>query len=290
MLYVLFLLGACVGSFLNVCIYRWPKGLSVVSPGSYCPICKKSIPWFCNIPIFSFIALRGRAQCCKARLHWRDFAVEGFSAIFFVLNFKAYPVPMGLMNTAFFCCLVVASGIDLDAMFIPDSLSLGGLLGTLILALASPFWGTHRIPWDSLAGSFYTTVGALASAAFGAGALLLIAFAAEKIFRQEAIGMGDIKLMAFIGAFCGWQGALFSIFVGSMLGTVVLTPLLVFQKLKGKQLHGQKQWAEQCRLDPSLKSLDPTYLRVPFGPWLSLAAIVYVLFFKLKVSPGTFLY
>ncbi len=290
MMYVLFLLGACVGSFLNVCIYRWPKGLSVVSPGSYCPICKKSIPWFCNIPIVSFIILRGKAQCCEARLQWRDFAVEVFSAIFFVLNFKAYPVSMGLMNAAFFCCLIVASGIDLDAMFIPDSLTLGGLVGTLVLAITHACFGTHLIPLGSLAGSFYATVGTLASAAFGSGFLLLIAFAAEKIFRQEAIGMGDIKLMAFIGGFCGWQGALFSIFVGSMLGSLVLIPLMGIQKLRGKRLHGQKQWAEQCRLDPSLKNLDPTRLRVPFGPWLSLAAIVYVLFFKLKVSPGTFLY
>ncbi len=289
-MYVLFLWGACLGSFLNVCIYRWPRGLSVVRPRSYCPNCKKSIPWFYNIPILSFIVLKGKAQCCHLRLSWQDFGVEVFSAIFLVLNFKAYPLSLGLMNTAFFCCLIVASGIDLDAMFIPDSLTLGGLLGTLVLAVTHAYCGTHLICLDSLAGSFYTAVSILASAAFGAGFLLLIAFAAEKIFRQEAIGMGDIKLMAFIGAFCGWPGAVFSIFVGSMLGTIILVPIIGVQKLTGKRLHGQKQWAEQCRLDPSLKNLDSTRLRVPFGPWLSLAAIFYVLFFKLKVSPGTFLY
>ncbi len=288
MIYVLFLLGACVGSFLNVCIYRWPKGLSVVSPRSYCPICKKSIPWFYNIPIVSFIILRGKAQCCEARLQWRDFGVEVFSAIFFVLNFKAYPVSTGLMNAAFFCCLIVASGIDLDAMYIPDSLTLGGLVGTLMLVVVSPLFTQGLGSLSVLEGALETGIVTLANASFGAGFLLLIACAAEKIFRQEAIGMGDIKLLAFIGGFCGWQGALFSLFVGSMLGSIVLIPLMGIQKLKGKRLHGQKQWAEQCRLDPSLTALDPTRLRVPFGPWLSLAAIAYVLFFKLKVSPGTF--
>ncbi len=106
-MYVLFLWGACLGSFLNVCIYRWPRGLSVVSPRSYCPNCKKSIPWFYNIPILSFIVLKGKAQCCHLRLSWQDFGVEVFSAIFLVLNFKAYLLSLGLMNTAFFCCLVV---------------------------------------------------------------------------------------------------------------------------------------------------------------------------------------
>lgn len=290
MSFFFFLLGACVGSFLNVCIYRWPRGFSVISPRSYCPACKKAIPWYVNIPILSFILLRGKAQCCKAKLPWRDFAVEVLSAIFFVLNFQAYEGVSGVLNLIFFGCLVIASGIDLDFMVIPDALSLGGLVGAIGIGFANPLLHTPMLGLGGLASSVYGGFSALASASFGAGFLLLIAFAAEKILDQEAIGMGDIKLMAFIGAFCGWQGTLFSIFIGSMLGSVILLPLITLQKLKGKKIHGQTQWAEQCRLDPSLQALDASRLRVPFGPWLSLAALIYILFFKFKVPSSMFLY
>lgn len=290
MMSLFFILGACIGSFLNVCIHRLPLGQSVISPRSFCPNCKGSIPWYHNVPIISFLILRGKAACCGSSIPQRHLWVELLSAVFFVFNFKYYPLPLALINTIFLSCLIVASGIDLDYMYIPDRLTLGGLSGALVLALATPFLGKHYVPLSPLLGSFYAFVGALASASFGAGLLLLISFLAEKLLGQEAIGMGDIKLMAFIGAFCSWQGALFALFVGSMLGSAILLPIICFQKIRGVKPHGHKQWQVQCSLDPALDSLDKNRLRVPFGPWLSLAASIYVLFFKLKISPGTFLY
>lgn len=290
MLIVFFVLGACVGSFLNVCIDRWPLGQSVISPRSFCAGCKATIPWYHNVPIISFLILRGRGACCGSSIGQRHLWVELLSAVCFVLNFKYYPLGPALSNAVFLSVLIVASGIDLNHMYIPDALTLGGLSGALVLSLASPFLSTHTIPLSPLVGSFYAFVGALASASFGAGLLLLISFLAEKLLGQEAIGMGDIKLMAFIGAFCGWQGALFALFGGSMLGSLILVPMICFQKIRGLKPHGHKQWEAQCRLDPSLESLDKNCLRVPFGPWLSLAASIYVLFFKLKIGPGTFLY
>ncbi|MBF8258055.1 MAG: Type 4 prepilin-like protein leader peptide-processing enzyme [Actinobacteria bacterium] len=229
-----FVAGACVGSFLNVLIHRLPREESIVRPGSRCPACCRPIPPWENIPLASFVILGGRCRGCGNRISMRYPAVEALTAAGFALH--AYVDGFGvilLRDLIFFSLLVPIVFIDIDHRIIPDELSLGGLAAGLLLSF---------LPGGDWKGS-------LLGGVLGGGILFGTAFAYEKMTGREGMGGGDIKLIAMVGAFLGWKGALFTIFCGSLLGTA--GGLLAMRK-----------------------GTDGLKTAIPFGPYLCAAALI----------------
>jgi len=198
-----FLIGACIGSFLNVVIHRLPRGESIVSPRSRCPGCGRAIGAWENIPIVSFLILGGKCAGCGGAISWRYPAVEFLTAAGFaaILLLDGLGIP-ALRDLLFFSLLVPIAFIDIDHRIIPDELSLGGLAAGLLLSL---------LPGGEWKGS-------VAGALLGGGILYATAFLYEKVRGAEGMGGGDIKLLAMIGAFIGWRGTLATIFLGAALG------------------------------------------------------------------------
>lgn len=236
---VVLVFGLCIGSFLNVCIYRLPAGKSIVFPASHCPQCGTSIRIYDNIPVFGWLMLRGRCRDCDARIPWRYPAVELLAGGFAM----AIVAKFGLSTEAaiyflFTVILIVITFIDIDHRIIPDRITLPGIPLAFIAALFLP-----RMTWQT------SLIGILA----GGGSLLLVAIGYATITGKEGMGGGDIKLLAMIGALCGWQGVLFTVFFGSLLGAVT-----GIAAMRGS---GEKM-----------------KLAIPFGPFLSVGAIGFVFF------------
>lgn len=212
------LVGLAIGSFLNVVILRLPRGESVVSPGSRCPSCGTSLRWYHNVPLLSWIALRGRCASCRAWIGWQYPLVEAATAAIWAGNVAAYGVePQAARAIAFLTLLLAIAVTDARSYIIPDELSLGGaVLGVALAALP----GDPSMP-DAV-------IGAVA----GGGVLWLVAIFGTWALRKEAMGGGDIKMMTMIGAFLGWKGALLTVFLAALAGTLVFVPLaLRSQKL-----------------------------------------------------------
>ncbi|MCX7808623.1 MAG: prepilin peptidase, partial [Deltaproteobacteria bacterium] len=206
--------GAVWGSFFNVAIHRWPRGLSVLSPPSHCPACGSPIPPWLNVPVFSYIALRGKARCCGAEIPIRYLLVEVLSAFLglaiaerFLLNQPGHALGPAFLETlayfAFSGALLIATFVDLEHTEIPDESSLGGMAIGLL-----------SLPWRDLDPM---------DAAVGAGAayllsMLLPIWAWEQITGQRGMGEGDAKLLGCIGAFLGWQGVIFVVIASSVQG------------------------------------------------------------------------
>ena len=230
-----FLFGTVVGSFLNVCIARIPKEQSVIVPGSRCPACQAPIRALDNIPLLSFAILRGRCRSCQHPISWRYPVVEALTGILFALTVARFGVTL---QTAFLFTflsgLVSVSFIDLDHQIIPNAITLPGIpLGLLAgLLLGQP-------PLlDRL-------MGALA----GAGFLYLVLLYGGVLLGQEAMGEGDLNLIALVGAFLGWRAVVITILVGCLVGSVVGIGLIGMRRL-GRRQH------------------------MPFGPFLALGAVV----------------
>jgi leader peptidase (prepilin peptidase)/N-methyltransferase len=251
--FCVFVIGACVGSFLCVCIERIPKGQSIIFPRSRCR-CGAPIPWYLNLPIVSWCWLRGKARCCGVSIPARYLVLELMTAFLFLALWRVGSPREWFVNAIFVSLLVVMSCIDLDTMEIPDGLSLGGLVLGLVLACFIP-----RPLLSSVSGISWMSFGiALRGALMGSSLLLWIAIFGEKCCGREALGFGDIKLMGCIGAFLGTQGAVFAIFGGSFLGVLILIPYI---------LHSHFRYGKSWTMTTP----------VPFGPFLSLGAIAYVL-------------
>jgi leader peptidase (prepilin peptidase)/N-methyltransferase len=208
--------GALVGSFLNVCILRWPKEESVIKPRSHCPGCGKLIAWYDNIPIVSWLILRGKCRHCKNGISFQYPLIELSVALIWV--FMAWRYGLGvkaLSGAVFFTILLGIALTDAREYIIPDEFSLGGLvIGVLF----------------SIAGGFGGIVTALLGAAVGFALLWGVGAAGTRLFKEDAMGGGDIKMMAMVGAFVGWQGVLLTVFLGALLGTLIFVPLSVFGK------------------------------------------------------------
>jgi leader peptidase (prepilin peptidase)/N-methyltransferase len=253
---LIFLLGACFGSFFNVCITRIPKNISIIFPRSRCN-CGQSIPFFLNIPIVSWLILRGKARCCGRRLEFQYIFLEILTAILFLLLWQKSDPWEFLVYGIFFGLLIVASGIDFATMTIPDRCTIGGaVLGVLGSVLLSHFSKGNYI----FCGGIVSIRGML----LGSSVLLWIAVFAELILNKEAIGFGDVKLMGCIGAFLGTKGAIFSIFGGTCLGMITLFPIWWLCNRKKSEI----------KMGSSL----------PFGPFLALGAVSYLLFFETMVD------
>ncbi|MEA2600864.1 MAG: leader peptidase (prepilin peptidase) / N-methyltransferase [Acidobacteriota bacterium] len=216
-------LGLIVGSYLNVVIYRLPLGISTVLPRSRCPECGAAIRARDNVPVVSFLLLRGRCRACGARISGRYPLIEGATALLFLGCYLRFGASFEALAGALFCALMVALAIiDLDHMILPDVLTWPGIVVGILL---QPLLSWARLgpgPWRALAG------GAL-GAAVGAGILLAVWGGWYLLRREEGMGLGDVKMLAAIGAFLGWQGVLVSLFFAALSGSAVGVGLMAWR-------------------------------------------------------------
>lgn len=216
------LIGLLIGSFLNVCIYRMPRDLSVVRPRSFCPACNSSIAWFDNVPVVSYVALRGCCRHCRTRVSLRYPLVEILTgALFFVIV-----LPLGISLPALKYCLFSALLVglvfsDLEQRILPDEFTLGGCAAGLLLAVVVPMdWGYAHLLLPSLGERWRSVVDSALGAVFVSGFLWMVGTLYSKVRHKEGLGLGDVKMIAMIGAFLGFQGAFQALIFGSILGSV----------------------------------------------------------------------
>ena len=258
----LFLFGSCIGSFLNVCIDRWVKNQSVIKPRSHCPYCKKNIPWYLNIPVLTWLLLKGKTRCCGKPIPFRYFLSEigiGLLAVFTFTFANSLAVPCFVL----LCLLWIAFWSDCETMLIPDQVTLGGLLFGILFSAFYPQIQLSQNTFEAVKESFI-------GMCVGAGGLFLVASIAECFVNEEALGLGDMKLLGCIGAFLGTSGCLYALLLGSMLGTLFIVLHGIFIKL--------------------FQSKATIHRRMAFGPFLALGAMVYmVLVLWMRVDPRYFL-
>lgn len=273
-----FVLGAIVGSFLNVCIYRIPTGQSIVRPGSHC-VCGRPIAWFDNLPILSWLLLRGRARCCGKPFSVRYPFVELLTALLFLACWLLFPPAKAVCGMVFLSVLVCATFIDLDHMVIPDPFTIGAGVAGVLLSLALPALHGQASDFFLLA-SLHSGLAALLGLLIGSGLVLWIALLAEIVLKKEAMGFGDVKFVGAIGAFAGWQGAVFAIFGGAIVGTLWFALALLGQKLLPRKTPPPAPRPESAAADPAPAAAPALGfgMHVPFGPMLAIAGALYFLF------------
>ena len=232
-------MGLCIGSFLNVCIYRLPESKSIVHPRSMCPNCDTLIPFYDNIPLFSYLWLKGQCRRCKVKISMRYPMVELLGGLVALGTYLRFGLTIEtLIYYVFIAALLVVTFIDLDHRIIPDVITLPGIPICFAASFALPAI-TYK---DALLGILV-----------GGGSLFLVAWVYTLLTKKEGMGGGDIKLLAMMGAIVGWQGVLFTIFVASLVGTLAGFAVML-QSRKGMKL------------------------AVPFGPFLSIGSITYIFF------------
>ncbi len=254
------LFGAMIGSFLNVCICRIPEGKSIVTPGSHCPQCGKAIRWYDNLPVISFLLLRGRCRHCRRSISVQYPLVEGITALLSLLLFIRFgPSLQYVIYFAFTAALVVITVIDLYHQIIPNGISLPGIAAGL---LASWFLPNPALMDGLLRGLVFQAarigvnlsnhaafVDALLGIVLGGGSLLLVIQLYYWLRKGEGMGGGDVKLLAMVGAFLGWKAVIVTIIFSSFIGSIVGVAVMVW---KGKDLK----------------------YAIPYGPFLSLGAVI----------------
>jgi leader peptidase (prepilin peptidase)/N-methyltransferase len=237
-----FLFGISFGSFFNVLIYRLPAQKSLLKPPSHCPKCKNKIRFYDNVPLLSFLILRGKCRHCGARISWRYPAVEILAGILVVLAIYRFGFSIKGFEAALLSLLFVPIFfIDLEHWIIPDSLD----LPWIPIGLAAGF----------LPGAFVNWSGALIGALVGGGVFFLIMWLGKIVFKKEAMGFGDVKLAAMLGAFMGWKNLLLVLIMASFLGSLVGVALIIVSRK-------QEQRATS----------------VPFGPFLVTATLIAIYF------------
>ena len=209
------LFGLLVGSFLNVCIFRLPRGTSIVWPASACGSCKRELRWFENIPIVSWVVLGAKCARCKAPISLQYPLVEAITAGLFVLVAATTPAgPQLAARLLFVCALIVLFGIDLEHQILPNSITLPGtVIGVLFSLIGPPGWRA------SLLGVL-----------LGGGVLYAIAWGYYAVRREEGLGMGDVKMLGMIGAFLGWQAVLLTLVLASLSGAVIGVAMVALQR------------------------------------------------------------
>ncbi len=232
------LLGLVIGSFLNVVIGRLPAGESIVSPRSCCPHCRTPIAWYDNVPVLSFLLLRGRCRRCGERISLQYPLVEAVMGGLAVALYVRFPLPVALLYLPFVAALLAVAVIDLRHLIIPDRISLPGILAGMAVSFVNPL-----VSWQEAA------LGAL----LGGGVLWLVAWGYAALRGHEGMGGGDIKLLAMIGAWLGWPCLPFVVFASSVLGLVAGIGAMIQQRRGGKTM-------------------------IPFGPFLVLGAYLYLFF------------
>ncbi len=230
-----FIFGGLIGSFLNVCICRLPNEQSIVTPGSHCPHCKEHIRGYDNIPLISYLLLRGRCRRCRQAISIQYPLVEGITAVLSLLLFMRFgPSLSYVVYFSFAAALIVITVIDYHHQVIPDVISLPGIVVGFLASLVLPG---------------HSFVSSLLGILLGGGSLFLVAAVYEWLFKREGMGGGDVKLLAMIGAFLGWKPVILTILLGSLIGSIVGITVMIW---KGRNFK----------------------YAIPFGPFLSMGAMV----------------
>ena len=243
---VVFLLGGCIGSFLNVCVYRIPREESVVKPRSHCPHCGTMIAWYDNFPFFSFLLLGARCRHCKSPISVRYFLVELLTAVLFLLVWLHYGLDLRtpvywLMVSG----LVLGMFVDFEHMIIPDRVTIGGMVAGLVLSPLVPSLHGETTWLPSL-------IQAVIGLVLGSGSLWLVGVLGKLAFKKDAMGFGDVKLLGGLGVLLGGEGVVFIIMVSAWMGSIVGISLVVGRR---------KEWQS----------------RLPYGPYIAAAAVLWIL-------------
>jgi leader peptidase (prepilin peptidase) / N-methyltransferase len=255
-----FVVGLCIGSFLNVCVARWPRDLSVVSPRSRCPNCGHQLAWFENIPLASWLVLRARCRCCDEPISSIYPLGELAIGLLWALCVAELGPTFTALRVAIFLTILVGVALtDLRHYLIPDGFTITGLLWALGTAFIAPFLSESAL----FAGPYDALIGACA----GAGFIAVIGWLAEAALKKEAMGMGDMTLMAFVGAVLGPARALATVFVGATIGAVVF--LAVVYPIAFMRRGRVTSQTELAFSEPEL-----TVPLVPFGVFLAPAAVI----------------
>jgi leader peptidase (prepilin peptidase)/N-methyltransferase len=255
-----FVIGACLGSFLNVCIVRWPEERSVLRPRSRCPSCGNQLAWFENVPIFAWIVLRGRCRCCDERISVMYPLVELIVALGWALAVRQYGPTLLAVRVAVFGTLLFGVAItDAKHYLIPDGFTLFGLLFAIATSVLAFFRGETLV----FAGPYDALVGACA----GAGMIAIVGWLGEVMTKREAMGLGDVTLMAFIGAALGPAKSLMTVFVGATLGAVAFAAVVLPVSMM-RRGHVREQTELALGTVPFEAPL------VPFGVFLAPAALL----------------
>jgi len=247
---IAFIFGLPVGSFLNVCIYRLPRSESIINPPSHCPKCNKQIGWYDNIPLISYILLKGKCRDCRATISPRYFIVELVTGLMFLFLMMRFGFSVDFFIFAIFICiLIVVTFIDFGHYLIPDVLVLPGIiLGLAVSTKNSLLTTLHPLFWN-VSSSFASFLNSLTGAFLGFLSLLVVALMGKALFKKEAMGGGDLKLLAMMGAFLGWKNVFLTIFISSLVGSIVGVALILLKK-KGRRDY------------------------IPYCPYLALAGII----------------
>jgi leader peptidase (prepilin peptidase) / N-methyltransferase len=286
-------LGACVGSFAVTVAYRLPRDISIVTPRSFCESCERPVPWWANIPIFAYLATRGRCLMCGASIRARHLGGELALALAALFLYANFPLGDAISRFIFVAALLVSSLIDYDWRLIPNLITFPGVpVGFVLTALFIP-----EVGWQS----------SLIGIAAGGGVLFVTGYLYQLARGKEGVGLGDVFLLAMVGAFIGWQGVLFTLFFGALLGSfgglligLFGTPTQAPELPPGMRETAETPGAEGAQADAmapggalaaasidtqapdsaAAESEEHTLLStaVPFGPFLSLAAGFYALF------------
>ena len=276
-------LGAMVGSFLNVCIYRIPKGVSVVSPGSRCG-CGAPIPWWRNLPVVAWLIWGRRTPCCGRAFSPRYAIVEAIVAGLFIACWLLLPWPVAPAGMLLCAWLVTLAFIDLDTMYLPDSLNIGlALAGVGLSAFVPALHAREHLP--ALAGGVMSAGDALLGLALGSALVYWFRLLAGWLLKREAMGEGDVILVGAIGAFLGWQGALFSFFGGAVYGTLFVIPRMIVCRKPSPELRLSRASHASFEGDDADEALaEGADMGIPFGPWIALGAVTYLLFLRQPVD------
>ena len=240
---IIFIFGACIGSFLNVCIYRLGKGESIIRPRSHCPHCNHRLTWYENIPFLSYLMLRAKCRYCKKPISFQYFMVELITAGFFLLFLNYFGLSiLFLIYAALVSALIVVTFIDIKEQIIPDEISLPGMIIGLAVSFIYPV--LHRLDSHTLS-LLYSLLGLIA----GGGSIYLIGLLGDFVFKKESMGGGDVKLLAMVGAFIGWKMVLLVFFISPLFGAIIGIIL-------------------KMRKNVSI---------IPYGPFLSLGTIIVII-------------
>jgi leader peptidase (prepilin peptidase) / N-methyltransferase len=280
-------LGACVGSFAVTVAYRLPRDISIVTPRSFCESCERPVPWWANIPIFAYLASRGRCLMCGAPIRARHLGGELALALVALCLYVNFPLGDAISRFIFITALFVSSLVDYDWRLIPNLITFPGVpVGFVLAALFIP-----EVGWQS----------SLIGIAAGGGVLFVTGYLYQLVRKQEGVGLGDVFLLAMVGAFIGWQGVLFTLFFGALIGSFggLAVGLFGTPRQAPELPPGMRETPPQpgaagahtgaaagASIDPqtsdsaAAESEEHALLAtaVPFGPFLSLAAAFYALF------------
>lgn len=244
----IFIMGSIAGSFLNVCIHRLPRNESIIYPPSHCVNCNNRLYWYDNIPFLSYIFLRRRCRFCGRPISSRYFIVELVSALLFLALFMSFGLSVQfVLMAALASALIAAAFIDLDFQIIPDSITVSGILAGLAASYFFPSAFGEINGQKALLNSFLGVM-------TGGGSIYLVGVLGTMAFKKDAMGGGDVKLMAMIGSFLGWKMALLAFFIAPFFGAFAGIILKIKYKIE----------------------------TIPYGPYISLAAII-VIFWGEKI-------